>query len=102
MLAAAQAPGASDDAAIRTTFVKPWMQAMQSHDAVAIQRFYHPLVLACANPNTKQFFEYVSGHEAHSAVAGSYHVAKLAPLEGPAPSWRLPEDGFSLSGSPHL
>jgi hypothetical protein len=96
---AARMFGAADDAAIQSTFVKPWIEALRSKDAAKIQRFYHPQVLACANAATKQYFDSILDREANSAVAGAYHVTRIAPLKGPPPAF-LPEDSFSYPVQP--
>lgn len=96
---AASAFAASDEAAIQSTFVKPWIEAMRSNDKARVEQFYHPAVRACINPSTKDFFDYVLDREAHEAPAGSYHVSKLAPMQGPPPTF-LPEDDVSYPVRP--
>ncbi len=88
---AASASAASDEAAIQNTFVKPWIAAMQSKDKAAMERLYHPAVRACMNPATKEFFDFVLEREVQDAAAGAYHVAKITPMQQPAPTF-LPEE----------
>jgi hypothetical protein len=84
---------ASDDAAIQSTFVKPWIEAARSGDKARIEQFLHPRVRACINASTKEYFDFGLDNEVRAVGAGAYLVTKLAPLKGPPPAF-LPEDGF--------
>ena len=90
---------ASDDAAIQSTFVKPWIEALRSKDRTRIERFYHPAVRACINPNTKEFFDFALDREVDKGHAGPYHVSKLAPMQNPPPTF-LPEEDVSYPVRP--
>jgi hypothetical protein len=92
-LLALRACAASDDAAIQNTFVKPWIEAARPGDKARIEQFLHPLVRACINASTKEYFDFGLDNETRAVAAGSYLVTKLAPLKGPPPAL-LPEDGF--------
>jgi hypothetical protein len=90
---------ASDDVAIQSTFVKPWIEALRSKDQARIEQFYHPAVRACMNPSTKDFFDFVLDRETDSATGGAYRIAKLAPMQGLPPAL-LPESGFTYPVRP--
>ena len=90
---------ASDQAAIESTFVKPWVQALQSRDKARIEKFFHPATRACINASTRDFFASILDQEADSKAAGTYHIAKLSPLTA-APPAILPEDGFQYPVKP--
>jgi len=91
---------ASDDEAIRNTFVKPWIEALRSNDKARIESFIHPAVRACmSDPSTKDFFDYTLDHQVHLAPAGDYRIIKLGPMQGPAPTF-LPEEGFAYPVRP--
>jgi hypothetical protein len=84
--------GGSDDDAIRNTFIKPWIEALRSNDRAKTESFIHPAVLACINPSTKDFWDYVLDHQTHAAPAGVYRIAKLAPMQGPPPTFFREDD----------
>jgi hypothetical protein len=81
---------ASDEAAIQSTFVKPWIEALRSKDPTKMERFFHPAVRACINPNNREFFDDILQREAHEEVSGAYRVSKLAPMQTAPPTF-LPE-----------
>ncbi len=83
---------ASDDAAIQSTFVNPWVEALRSKDTARLERFLHPAVRACINPGTKDFFGDIVEHEAQSDVSGPYRVIKLEPMRQAAPTFLPAED----------
>jgi hypothetical protein len=91
-LAAVGAFAASDDAAIQSTFVKPWVEAIRSKDTARLGRFLHPAVRACINPATKDFFDDIVEKEAHSDVSGPYRVTKIEPMRQAAPTFLPAED----------
>jgi len=93
ILLATRAFAASDDAAIQSTFVKPWVEALRSKDKSRVERFFHPAVRECITPATKDFFDNILDHETDSVPAGSYRIGKLAPMKGAPAAW-LPDDGF--------
>jgi hypothetical protein len=95
----APAFGASDEAAIQSMFVKPWIEAVRSNDRARMEQLFHPLVRACINASTKPFFDFVLDNEAHSGGAGPYKVTKISPLQGPPPAL-LPGDGFPYPVEP--
>jgi len=92
-LLASSALAASDEDAIRNTFVKPWIEALRSNDKAKIEGLIHPAVRACMNdPSTKDFWDYMLNQQTlHSAPAGAYQVTKIARMQQPAPTF-LPED----------
>jgi hypothetical protein len=96
---ALRAFAASDEDAIQSTFVKPWVEALRSKDKARIERFYHPAVRACVNPGTKEYFDYILDQEAHSDTRGTDHITKLAPLKS-VPAGLFPEDGFRVPVQP--
>jgi hypothetical protein len=91
-LLASSAWAASDDAAIQSTFIKPWVEAIRSEDQARVARFLHPAVRACINPGTKEYFDFTFQQEAHSGVSGPYHVTKLEPMRQAAPTFLPAED----------
>lgn len=99
VLLACSAFGASDEAAIQNTFVKPWVQALQSKDKAALKRLFHPAVRACINQSTQEFFDIGIERLMDPAPNGPYRVTKLAPMSGPFPAF-LPEDGFRVPVQP--
>ncbi len=98
-LLASCAWGASDEAAIENTFVKPWVQALRSRDKAALERLFHPAVRACINPSTQEFFDVGVQRLMDPAQGGPYRITKLAPMTGPFPAF-LPEDGFKVPIQP--
>jgi hypothetical protein len=98
-LLALRAFAVSDDAAIENTFVKPWVEALRSKDNAKIQRFYHPAVRACINPDTQEYFDYMLDQEAAADTRGADHITKLAPLRS-VPAGLFPEDGFHIPVQP--
>jgi len=98
-LVASCAFGASDEAAIQSTFVTPWVQAIQSKDKAGIERTFHPAVRACMNAGGREFFDNWLDREAQSPPKGAYLILKLAPMTEPPPAF-LPEDGFPYPVKP--
>jgi hypothetical protein len=92
VLLASSAWAASDDAAIQSTFVKPWVEALLSRDQARIASFLHPAVRACINAGTKEFFDFALQQEVHSGVSGPYRVTKLEPMRQAAPTFLPAED----------
>jgi hypothetical protein len=92
VLAAASAVAASDDAAIQSTFVKPWVEALLSKDQARMESLLHPAVRACINPGTKDFFDYAVNHEVHSGISGHYRITKIEPMRQAAPTFLPAED----------
>jgi hypothetical protein len=90
---------ASDQAAIESTFVRPWVQALRSRDKARIEKFFHPATRACINASTRVFFNSILDQEADATTAKIYHIAQLAPLTG-APPAILPQDGFQYPLKP--
>ncbi len=93
LLVSAAFAATPDEAAIQSTFVKPWVEALRSNDRTKIESLMHPLVRACMkDPTTKDFWDYVLNEQAlHPAPAGTYQVTKVARMQQPAPTF-LPED----------
>jgi len=98
-LFALSAFGASDDDAIRNTFVKPWIEALRSKDKARIERFYHPAVRACINPGNQEYFDFTLDLEADADTSGADHITRLAPIKS-MPAGLLPEDGFRIPVQP--
>jgi hypothetical protein len=94
-----QAFAAGEEAAIRSTFIEPWMQALQSKDPARVMRFVHPLVLRCINPQNREIFEGITAEETSYDLKGGYRIAKIAPMTGPMPEF-LPADGFPIPVAP--
>jgi hypothetical protein len=99
VLVAGSAFAASDEVAIQNTFVKPWVQALQSKDKSALEQLFHPAVRACINPSTQEFFDIGIERLMDPVRSGPYRITKLAPMTGPFPSF-LPEDGFHTPVQP--
>jgi hypothetical protein len=91
-LAAACACAGSDDAAIQSTFVKPWVEALRSKDKARLAGFLHPAVRACINPGNKVFFDDAVEHETRFDVSGPYRVVKIEPMRQAAPTFLPAED----------
>ncbi len=91
-LAAASAFAASDGAAIESTFVKPWVEALRSKDQARMERFLHPAVRACINPGNKDFFDFAFEQEAHANISGPYRITKIEPMRQAAPAFLPAED----------
>jgi hypothetical protein len=92
---------AGEEAAIRSTFVDPWANAMrqaaQTKNTAPLMRFVHPQVLACITPESREFFEGNAARDIAHDLKGQYNVSKVAPLTGPTLlSAFLPGDGFPL------
>ncbi len=93
-LLAFQALAADVDAAIQTTFVKPWMQVVQSKDPGKVMRLFHPKLLACLNDRTREYLDYLAREEVNNKdFQGGHPVIKIAAMDGPPPAW-LPTDAF--------
>jgi hypothetical protein len=92
VLVESSALAASDDAAIQSTFIKPWVEAVRSRDKARVESFLHPAVRACINPGTKDFFDYSVEHEAQSDVGGPYRITKIEPMRQAAPTFLPAED----------
>jgi hypothetical protein len=99
VLLAGRALAASDDVAIQSTFVKPWIEALRSRDKARIEQFSHPAVRACINPGTKEYFDHILDLEADSDTSGADHITKLAPVKS-LPAGLFPEDGFRIPVQP--
>jgi hypothetical protein len=99
VLLAGSAFATSDEAAIQSAFVKPWVEALQSKDKARLERLFHPAVRACINPSTQEFFDIGIERLMDPAPSGPYRITKLAPMTGPFPAF-LPEDGFRAPVQP--
>ncbi len=100
ILLAGSALAASDDeAAIQSTFVKPWVEALRSKDKARLERLFHPAVRACINSSTQEFFDIGIERLMDPVRSGPYRITKLAPMTGPFPAF-LPEDGFHVPVQP--
>jgi len=99
LLLAASAFAASDEAAIQSTFVKPWVEALRSKDKAALERLFHPAVRACINPSTQEFFDIGIQRLIDPAQNGPYRITKIAPMTEPFPAF-LPEEGFHVPVQP--
>ncbi len=99
VLLAGSALAASDDAAIQSTFVKPWVEALRSKDKARLAQFLHPAVRACINPATKDFFDDALEREAGEPAIGPYRITKLAPMQSMPPTF-LPEEDVSYPVRP--
>lgn len=99
VLLACSAFGATDEAAIQTTFVKPWVDALRSKDKARLEQLFHPAVRACINPSTQEFFDVGIERLMDPVRSGPYRITKLAPMTGPFPAF-LPEDGFHTPVQP--
>ncbi len=99
LLLAGSAFAASDEAAIQSTFVKPWVEALRSKDKAGLERLFHPAVRACINPSTQEFFDVGMERLMDPVRSGPYRITKLAPTTGPFPAF-LPEDGFHTPVQP--
>jgi hypothetical protein len=86
-LAASGALAASDEAAIQSTFVRPWIEALRAKDKAKIEQLYHPALRACINPATREFFDYELEGEVFSPAVGDYRITKLGPMQQPAPTF---------------
>ena len=93
------ASAADNDAAIRTTFVKPWMEAVQAKDPDRVKRLFHPKVLACLNEQTRDYFDNILANETRFEGRRPYRVIQIVALLGPPPDW-LPADSFSYPIQP--
>lgn len=94
------ASAADDGAAIRNTFVPAYVNALRSHDAVKIERFLHPRVLACRSAQNKDYFGRVLTAESGLDLTGNYQITKIDPWNKPMPLLGLPEDGFLVPVQP--
>jgi hypothetical protein len=84
---------AADQEVIESTFIKPWVKALQSKDKDGLERLFHPAVRACINSSTQEFFDVGIQRLMDPVPSGPYLITKLAPWTGPFPAF-LPEDGF--------
>lgn len=98
-LLASPAPCASPDAAIRTTFIEPWIKAVQSKDATKVKRLIHPKVLACMNDQTRDYFDNIFANETRFDGRRPYRVIQIVALLGPPPDF-LPADSFPYPVQP--
>ena len=99
-LLAAQAFAADVDTEIQTTFVKPWMAALQSKDPAKAMTFFHPKTLACLNDQTREYFDYVARQEVDQKDAKKpYRVTRMVALPNPAPV-TFPADSFAYPVQP--
>jgi hypothetical protein len=99
MLLAARALAADAEAAIRTTLVEPWLQAVRTNDKAALTRFLHPQVRACINDRTREYFEF-SDLLKPDGLTPKHRITKLTPQSGPGNLFGLPEDGFAYPVQP--
>ena len=98
LLAVGARAAASDEAAIQSTFAKPFVEALRAKDKARLEQLLHPAVRACINPSTKDYFDYMLGNQADSGASGPEHITKLAPLKN-GPSVLMPA-GFHLPVQP--
>jgi hypothetical protein len=98
-LLAASALGASDQEAIQSTFLNPWVEALRSKDKARVERLLHPAVRACITPSTKEFFDTDFERQTDSVPSGGYHITKFAPITGAPPAF-WPQDGFRYPVQP--
>jgi hypothetical protein len=99
VLLAGSAMAASDETAIQSTFVKPWVEALRSKDKFRLAQFFHPAVRACINAGTKGYFDAALDQEAREATVGPYRVTKIAPMQQPPPTF-FPEEDVSYPVRP--
>jgi hypothetical protein len=90
---------ASDEEAIQSTFVKPWVEALRSKNKARLEQLFHPAVRACINQSTREFFDIGIQRLMDPVRNGPYRITKLAPMTGPFPAF-LPEDGFPVPVQP--
>jgi hypothetical protein len=98
LLAGRALAATGDEAAIQSTFVKPWVEALRSKDRAGLERLFHPAVRACINSSTQEFFDIGIQRLMDPFPSGPYRITKLAPWTGPFPF--LPEDGFRTPVQP--
>jgi hypothetical protein len=91
--------GADPAAAIRATFIEPWAAVLKTHDPAKLKVFLHPAVAACETDANREYFDSVLAQGGDWTAKGAYRIAKLAPLEGPAPLFGM-EDGFAYPIQP--
>jgi hypothetical protein len=99
ILLAARVLAADAEAAIRTTLVEPWLQAIRTNDKAGLTRFLHPRVRACINDRTREFFEYGDLLKPEG-LTPQHRITKLKPLSGPGNLFGLPEDAFAYPVQP--
>ena len=99
MLLAAPIHAADAEAAIRTTLVEPWLQAIRTHNRAGLTRFLHPQVRACINDDTREFFEF-GDFLKPEGLTPQHRITKLKPLSGPGNLFGLPEDSFAYPVQP--
>jgi len=90
---------AEDNTAIRTTFIVPWMKAVQAKDTEGVKRVIHPQVLACINDQNHEYFDNILGTETRFEGKKPYKIVQILPLLGPPPEW-LPADSFAYPVQP--
>jgi hypothetical protein len=99
LLVAINAPAADVTAAVRTTFVEPWIAAARKENPAQLVRFLHPKVRACINDQTRDFFDFDLSNL--KEVTPQHHITKLAPWNDPGgPLFGLPADAFSYPVQP--
>ena len=79
-----------DEAAIESTFAKPFAEALLSKNQARMEQFLHPAVRACINPSTKEFFD--RSLQIDPTVSGPYRIIKNEPMRQPAPTFLPAED----------
>ncbi|HEY2017314.1 MAG TPA: hypothetical protein VGH38_27605, partial [Bryobacteraceae bacterium] len=89
---------ADPEAAIRRTFIQPWVQAIATGQTTGLKKLLHPKVQACMNDRTREYFDYLAAKQ--SSARGNYRITKLEPFKGAAPLFMLPADGFSYPVQP--
>ncbi|SRR5579883_65897 len=89
---ASRAWAADGEAAIRTTFVQPWVDALRAGKPAQLE-FLHPKVRACLNAGTREYFDSIT-KTALSGTTSPYRVTGVVAWNGPGPLWTLPPDGF--------
>ena len=93
------AQAADDAAAIRKTFVEPWLAALRGDDLGGLRRFLHPSVQACINERTREFFESGTLLKPKDTQA-EYKVTSLVEWTEPGPLFGMPEDAFAYPVAP--
>src|SRR5579884_3047014 len=89
---ASRAWAADGEAAIRTTFVQPWVDALRAGKPAQLE-VLHPTVRACLNAGTGEDFESIT-KVARSVTASPYRVTGVVAWNSPGPLWTLPREGF--------
>ena len=93
------AHAADDVAAIRTTFVEPWLTALRGDDPGGLTRFLHPSVQACVNERTREFFESGTLLRPRDTKA-AYKITSVVAWKAAGPLFDMPEDAFEYPIAP--